>query len=88
MKGILFDLPHVVERARHQTASEGLSDRCELVGSSFFNLVPKNADAYVMRNIIHDWDEEKALTILQNCHRGISSSSKLLVIEAVISCRQ
>ena len=84
MKGILFDLPHVIERAKQQVESEGLSDRCQLVGGSFFDSVPEGADAYMMRHIIHDWDDEKALTILRNCHQAMASTSKLLVVESVI----
>jgi ubiquinone/menaquinone biosynthesis C-methylase UbiE len=84
MKGILFDLPHVVERAKERIQASGLQDRCDLVPGSFFNAVPPGANAYVLRHIIHDWDEEKCLTILRNCHRAMSSDSKLLVIESVI----
>jgi hypothetical protein len=84
MKGILFDLPHVIERAKNQIESAGLLDRCELVAGNFFDAVPKDADVYMMRHIIHDWDDEKSLTILRNCHRAMSSDSKLLVVESVI----
>ena len=61
LKGILFDLPHVIERAKKQIESAGLTDRCELVGGDFFDAVPNGADAYMMRHIIHDWDDEKSL---------------------------
>ncbi len=84
MRGILFDLPHVIERAKNQIESAGLSDRCELVAGNFFDAVPEGADAYLMRHIIHDWDEEKSVTILRNCHQAMSSNSKLLVVESVI----
>ena len=84
MKGILFDLPHVVARAKERIQVSGLQDRCDLVPGSFFEAVPPGANAYVLRHIIHDWDEEKCLTILRNCHRAMSSDSKLLVIESVI----
>ena len=84
MKGILFDLPHVIERAKNQIESAGLSDRCELISGSFFESVPKGADAYMMRHIIHDWDDEKSLLILRNCHQAMSFDSKLLVVESVI----
>ncbi len=84
MKGILFDLPHVIERAKNQIESAGLSDRCELVAGNFFDSVPEGADAYMMRHIIHDWDDEKSLTILRNCYQAMSSNSKLLVVESVI----
>jgi ubiquinone/menaquinone biosynthesis C-methylase UbiE len=84
MKGILFDLPHVIERAKERIQAAGLVDRCKLVAGSFFEAVPEGADAYVLRHIIHDWDEEKCLTILRNCHRAMSAAGKLLVIESVI----
>lgn len=84
MQGILFDLPHVVERARERIEAAGLADRCKLVAGSFFNAVPEGADAYLMRHIIHDWDEEKALAILRNCHRAMPPHGKLLVVESVI----
>ncbi len=84
MKGILFDLPHVIERAEERIHAAGLLDRCSLVPGSFFDAVPDGAGAYILRHIIHDWDEEKCLTILRNCHRAMSPASKLLVIESVI----
>jgi hypothetical protein len=84
LRGILFDLPHVIERARERLAAEGLLERCQLIAGSFFESVPTGADAYFMRHIIHDWDEEKCLTILRNCHRGMGAGSKLLVVESVI----
>ncbi len=84
MKGILFDLPHVIERAQERIQAAGLLDRCQLVAGSFFHAVPEGADAYVLRHIIHDWDEEKCLTILRNCQRAMRPAGKLLVIESVI----
>jgi hypothetical protein len=84
MKGILFDLPHVIERASNPIEAVGLADRCELVSGSFFDSVPEGADAYMMRHIIHDWDDAKSLTILRNCHQAMSSDAKLLVVESVI----
>jgi hypothetical protein len=84
MNGVLFDLPHVVERAQGRIEASGLQGRCKLVPGSFFDAVPPGAGAYVLRHIIHDWDEEKCLTILRNCHRAMSAGSKLLLIESVI----
>lgn len=84
LKGILFDLPHVIERAKNSIESAGLLDRCKLVGGSFFESVPEGADIYLMRHIIHDWDDEKSLTILRNCHQAMSANTKLLIVESVI----
>ena len=84
MRGILFDLPHVIERAKAPVAAAGLSNRCELMAGSFFDTVPAGADAYFMRHIIHDWEDEKSLTILRNCHRAMPAHGRLLVVESVI----
>ena len=84
MKGILFDLPHVIDRAKAQIESAGLSNRCRLVAGDFFQNVPDGADAYFMRHIIHDWEDEKSLTILRNCHRAMPAHGKLLLVESVI----
>jgi hypothetical protein len=84
LKGILFDLPHVVERARQRMVGDSVLDRCEFISGSFFDSVPSGADAYLLRHIIHDWDEEKCLAILRNCHRAMMPGKKLLVVESVI----
>jgi hypothetical protein len=84
MKGILYDLPHVIGRATERIHASGLADRCRLVPGNFFDAVPEGADAYVMRHIIHDWDEEKCLTILRNCRRAMPPAGRLLLIESVI----
>ncbi len=84
MRGLLFDLPHVVERARPHMVDAGLSERCQLVGGNFFESIPAGADAYLMRHIIHDWNDEQSLTILRNCHAALRPGGRLLVIESVI----
>lgn len=84
LRGILFDLPGVTERATDNIKAAGLADRCQVIGGNFFKAAPQGADAYMMRHIIHDWDDEKATTILQNIHRVMPKDGKLLVIEGVI----
>jgi len=84
MKGILFDVPAVVERARANIGSAGLADRCRVVAGNFFESVPPGADAYLMRHIIHDWDDEKSITILKNCRKAVGDKGKLLVVEGVV----
>ncbi|MCP4189997.1 MAG: methyltransferase [Planctomycetaceae bacterium] len=84
LNGILFDLPHVVERAKETFQSAGLNDRCQIVGGDFFQSIPPGADAYLMRHIIHDWDDEKCLKILRNCHDVMPRNGKLLIVENVI----
>jgi hypothetical protein len=84
MRGLLFDLPHVVERARQNLAHADLSDRCQVIGGNFFDSIPVEADAYFMRHIIHDWDDEKSTLILRNIKRSMPERAKLLVVEHVL----
>jgi hypothetical protein len=84
LRGILFDLPHVIERARANIEAAGLADRCERIAGDFFNEIPVKADAYFLRHIIHDWDDERALRILRNLHRSMPVNAKLLVVEYVL----
>src|SRR5262249_16470512 len=84
MRGVIFDLPHVAREARARVDAQGLSDRCEVVEGSFFESVPDGGDAYLLKWILHDWDEQRSATILGNCRRAMTRNSRLLVIEAVI----
>jgi O-methyltransferase/methyltransferase family protein len=81
MHGILVDRPEVVQGAPAILEAAGVADRCEVRPGDFFEHVPEGGDAYVLRQIIHDWDDRAALRILQNCHDAIPASGKLVVIE-------
>jgi hypothetical protein len=80
----LFDLPFVVEQARKLVVLEGLEERCELVGGSFFEQVPAEADAYLVNNVLHDWNDEKCLAILQVCREAMHGQAMLLLSEQVL----
>jgi hypothetical protein len=82
--GILFDLPDVVDRARVSIEEAGFSNRCRIVGGSFLEQVPPGADAYVLRHIIHNWDDEHAGVILAKIHEAMAAKSRLLIIERII----
>jgi hypothetical protein len=85
MKGILFDLPHVVSGAKERIQSLGLSQRCEMVGGDFFKSVPAG-DAIIMKHIIHDWDDEKAVAILKNCHQALAPrNGQVILVELLLS---
>lgn len=84
LRGILFDLPHTVERAREQLIQQGMQARCSIKGGSFFEMVPEGGDAYLMRHIIHDWNDEQSITILKNIRRVIKPDGRVLLVEAVI----
>jgi ubiquinone/menaquinone biosynthesis C-methylase UbiE/predicted transcriptional regulator len=85
VKGVLFDLPEVIDRSRKQiSASGGLSSRCELVTGNFFESIVAGGDAYIMRHILHDWSDADAITILTNIKKSMNPGGKILVVEAVI----
>jgi SAM-dependent methyltransferase len=83
LEGIVADRPEVAERAEREIAASGLAKRCRAVAVDFFSEVPGGADAYVLKHVIHDWDDERARTILANCRRVIPPNGKLLLIEGV-----
>jgi hypothetical protein len=84
MKAVLFDRPDVVEHARATLREAGLEQRCQAVGGSFFDSVPAGGDAYLLRHILHDWDDEQALAILRNCRKAMAPGARLLAVESVI----
>ncbi|MFB8790492.1 MAG: methyltransferase [Potamolinea sp.] len=84
LKGILFDMPSVIEDAIPKLAADGVADRCVGVGGNFFESVPGGGDAYLLKWIIHDWDDSQAIAILRNCYQAMSDNGKLLLIELVV----
>jgi hypothetical protein len=84
MKGLLLDLPQVIPGAERYLETQGLTDRCEVVAQDFLHSVRAGADAYVLKWIVHDWNDDDSTTILKNCHRAMRKDSKLLVVEAII----
>jgi SAM-dependent methyltransferase len=83
LKGIVLEQPHVAERARKEIAKRGLDDRMEAIGGSFFEEIPKRADAIVLKHVIHDWNDEKATSILQRCRAALPAGGTLLLVEGV-----
>ena len=84
MKGIVFDQPHVVAGAEHLLAAAGVLDRSEIIGGDFFVDMPEGKDCYILKSIIHDWDDDDSIAILKNCRQAIRPNGKLLLFEFVI----
>jgi O-methyltransferase len=84
LSGVLFDRPQVVAEARHQLEAAGLGGRCEVVAGDFFASVPAGGDAYLLKRVLHDWDDERAGAILRNCHRAMPGHGRLLAIDLVV----
>src|SRR5262249_27783884 len=85
---VLFDQPGVVAGARPRLSAAGVINRCSFVSGDFFESVPEGGNAYVLKDIVHDWDDRRAKTILRNCHQAMAKTpagaSRLLVVEKVI----
>ncbi|MEO5766243.1 MAG: methyltransferase [Casimicrobiaceae bacterium] len=85
LEGVLFDQPHVVAAAPALLERAGVADRCRVVAGNFFESVPNGADAYVLRAVIHDWEDEESIRILRVVSRAIRADGTLLLIERVIA---
>jgi hypothetical protein len=84
LSGTLFDMRHVLDAAGGLVVRAGLQGRCDLVAGNFFDCVPTGADIYILKKVIHDWEDGDARTILSNCRKGMPKSSRLLLIEVIV----
>jgi hypothetical protein len=84
LRGVLFDMSHVVEGAAPILEEAGVADRCARVGGDFFSPPLPPGDVYTLRQIIHDWDDERSVAILRNCVQAMAADGRVLVIEAII----
>ena len=83
--GILFDQPHVVAAASTVLREAGVTERCKVVEGNFFEGVPPGCDAYLLKFIIHDWQDEQAVALLRMCRRACKMSGRLVVVERVLA---
>lgn len=83
INGVVYDLPEVVERAK-RTRGDNNAGRLRFEPGSFFDYVPEGGDVYLLRHIIHDWSDEKAGLILQNCRKAKKPNARIIVVENVI----
>lgn len=86
-RGVVYDLPRVVERARRQLALAGVAERCEPVGGNFFDSVPEDGDVYLLKRVIHDWGDSRSLVILRNCRAAMAPGGTLLLVEQLAPLR-
>ena len=84
VRGTVFDLPIGLAEAPQKLAEAGVAARCDVVAGDFFCAVPEAADAYVLKYVIHDWDDEQSVAILRNCCKAMHQASKILLIERVM----
>jgi SAM-dependent methyltransferase len=82
--GTVFDRASTIERAGRQLCSNRISRRCSYVAGDFFNAVPEGADAYLLCGIVHDWEDDRAITILRNCRRAMAKTGRVLLLEMLL----
>ena len=85
MRGVLFDMAHATQAASVRLREAGVAERCEVVTGSFFDAVPAGADAYLLKSILHDWDDEHCSLILAQCARSMPPHARLLIVERMMS---
>lgn len=83
-RGILYDLPSTIERAKEYIDSVDMTDRCVLIGGDMFESVPTSGDLYIISKALNDWDDEHVLSALSNIRSAMSSDSKLIIIEMLV----
>jgi hypothetical protein len=84
LRGILFDLRHVLDAAGPLIMRAGSQGRYDVAAGNFFECVPTGADIYILKKVIHDWEDRDARTILSNCRKAMPKSSRLLLIEVIV----
>jgi SAM-dependent methyltransferase len=84
LRGVLFDRPEVTPGARAYLAEAGLAERAEVESGDFFRTIPGGADACMLKSVLHDWDDRRARTILENCHQALPEHGRLYLVEWVV----
>jgi len=84
LEAVIYDQPQVLRAADRYLSEAGVRSRCRLVPGDFFESVPEGGDVYVLSNIVHDWDDERALRILRNCRAAMAPGATVLLLEAVL----
>jgi hypothetical protein len=85
LQGVLFDQPHVVSGAEELLMAAGVAERCRVVSGSFFEAVPEGADAYVLKAVVHDWEDNQAIEILATCRRAMSRDATMILVEREVA---
>jgi orsellinic acid C2-O-methyltransferase len=84
LEGVLFDIESGLAEANARLVEAGVGDRCRVVAGDFFESVPERADAYIMKSVIHDWDDERCVKILENCRQAMGAGGKVLILEPLL----
>jgi hypothetical protein len=85
LRGVVFDVPDVASRVADVLREAGVTERCEVVAGDFFAGVPEGADTYILANVLHDWDDDQAVRILEACRQAMGAGGRVLIVERLIS---
>ncbi len=88
LHGVLFDLEPVIASAKESLREARISVRCEAIAGSFIEGVPRSGDAYILKDVIMDWDDSEATRILRNCREAMQENGTLLIVERIIASDQ
>ncbi|MET9297500.1 methyltransferase [Streptomyces sp. NPDC003077] len=84
VRGIVLETPAMADVARERIARAGLAERCEVVAGDFFDAVPDEGDAYLIKSVLHNWDDERCVALLRSCRAAMGPQDRLLVLEPVL----
>ena len=82
--GVLLERPGMLELAKEYLAEQGVADRCELVEDDFFASVPAGGDVYVLKSVLHDWEDDECVAILRNCRAAMDGAARLVIVELIL----
>jgi hypothetical protein len=82
--GVLLERPGMLELAKHHLSEQGVADRCEFVEGDFFSSVPAGGDVYVLKSVLHDWDDEQCVAILRSCRAAMADAARLVIVELIL----
>jgi hypothetical protein len=85
--GVLLERPGMLKLARDYLAGQGVAERCRLVEGDFFSSVPAGGDVYVLKSVLHDWDDERCVAILRTCRAAMDQAARLLIVELTLPQR-
>ena len=84
MRGTVLDTPPTLETANQEASHDRCGGRCSYIAGNFFESIPRGADAYLLCGVVHDWDDNRAITILRNCRTAMKKSGRLLLVDTVV----
>jgi hypothetical protein len=82
--GVLLERPGMLEHATRYLSEQGVRDRCELVEGDFFSSVPAGGDVYVLKSVLHDWDDDRCVAILRTCRAAMADAARLVIVELIL----